>query len=137
MGTNYYVTSDPPCECCGRGGELKHIGKSSAGWCFSLHVEPDNGINTLDDWQEFWEGKQITNEYGEKIPPEKMLSIITKRGREPKWDKPPMMYGSWEEFHYMNHSEQGPAGLLRHRVDGRHCVGHGEGTYDFITGEFS
>ena len=27
-----------------------HIGKSSMGWCFSLHVIPDRGINSLGAW---------------------------------------------------------------------------------------
>ena len=137
MGTNYYVASEPPCECCRRGGELKHIGKSSAGWCFSLHVEPANGINSLEDWQEFWKDKQITDEYGKEILPEIMLDKIVNRKWKQDWNKKPTMYDSWEQFHHMNHSEQGPNGLLRHRVDGSHCIGHGEGTYDYIVGDFS
>lgn len=39
MGTNYYLRPDP-CECCGRGLEPLHIGKSCMGWCFRLHVYP-------------------------------------------------------------------------------------------------
>lgn len=31
METNYYVEEEKTCECCGREGELKHIGKSSEG----------------------------------------------------------------------------------------------------------
>lgn len=27
--------------------------------------------------------------------------------------------------------------LIRAKVDGAHCVGHGEGTYDYIVGDFS
>ena len=42
MGTNYYFEdSSEVCECCGRGAESLHIGKSSGGWCFSLHVMPE------------------------------------------------------------------------------------------------
>lgn len=52
MGTNYYLHTKPDCECCGRGFEPLHIGKSSGGWCFSLHVMPEDNINTLDDWGE-------------------------------------------------------------------------------------
>jgi hypothetical protein len=37
----------------------------------------------------------------------------------------------------VNYSERGPNFLLRHRVNGRHCIGHGPGTYDYIAGEFS
>ena len=46
-------------------------------------------------------------------------------------------YDSWEEFHRRNNSEIGPNGLLRHKVTGNHCVGHGDGTYDYIKGVFS
>jgi hypothetical protein len=136
MGTNYYVTSGPPCKHCGRGGGKIHIGKSSAGWCFSLHVIEDMGLNSLEDWMNFWDGRRITNEYDEVKTTQEMLSIITERGREKRWDKKPYSYNSWDEFHRMNHSQQGPGGLLRHQIDGSHCVGHGDGTYDLIRGEF-
>jgi len=38
LGTNYYWQESEPCAACGRGYEQVHVGKSSAGWCFSLHV---------------------------------------------------------------------------------------------------
>ena len=42
MGTNYYLhrPRTNECEHCGRADEAPplHIGKSSSGWCFSLHV---------------------------------------------------------------------------------------------------
>lgn len=38
MGTNYYLHSQDPCEHCGRSYPELHIGKSSAGWVFALHV---------------------------------------------------------------------------------------------------
>jgi len=83
MGCNFYLTAKPPCDHCGRAHERLHIGKSSAGWCFSLHVDPDNGINDLDDWVRLWSepGATIVNEYGETIAPDAMLKIITERGR--------------------------------------------------------
>ncbi len=116
-----------------------HIGKSAAGWCFSLHVYPAEDINTLADWQKVWQGKMIRNGSGEEISAAEMLSIITERGREPKWDEPPgapgYRYSSWDEFHQMNNSQRGPEGLVRRRL-GSHCTGHGEGTYDYIVGEF-
>ena len=37
MGTNYYLHQSV-CESCGRGDNELHIGKSSAGWAFALHV---------------------------------------------------------------------------------------------------
>lgn len=113
MGTNYYLQVDC-CERCGRSADKMHIGKSSAGWCFSLHVEPDEGISTLEDWVRLWSqpSARIVDEYGDVIPTEEMMRIITKR----KWD--------------------GAGGLRRHTRDSL-CLGHGPGTYDFVTGEFS
>lgn len=114
MGTNYYLHQKPDCECCGRPVEPLHIGKSSGGLCFSLHVMPDDHINTLDDWRALWSapGAYVRNEYGERVPLDKLERIITER--------------SWRgEFPH------------RHPIDGRHCVGHGDGTWDYIVGEFS
>lgn len=137
MGTNYYINIDP-CEKCGRSDTEYHIGKSSAGWCFSLHVEPDENIHRLGDVTGMWKDNIIKNEYGEIIPPEEMLSIITQRSKTNNdFHEQPIRYSSWKEFHKLNHSEFGPNGLLRHQIDGSHCIGHGEGTYDYITGEFS
>ena len=62
MGTNYYLTED--CECCGRAFPDLHIGKSSGGWCFSLHVIPSEGLNSLDEWESRFSCGVITNEYG-------------------------------------------------------------------------
>jgi len=135
MGTNYYII-DNLCEHCGRSDEYYHIGKSSAGWCFSLHVEPKDNICDLSDIMKMWQGKQIKNEYGEIISEAEMLCIITDRFSEMK-EKKPFGYESWDQFHEKNYSEFGPKNLLRHRHDGMHCVGHGNGTYDFIKGEFS
>lgn len=110
MGTNYYLEEKSPCECCGRGYPPLHIGKSSAGWNFSLHVI-EGEIETLDQWKERWskEGVRIVNEYGDTLTPDEMLKVITQRSH--------------------------PLGLLRHT--GSLVVGHGEGTWDYITGEFS
>jgi len=111
MGTNYYLTEES-CPHCGRSGERLHIGKSSAGWCFALHVTDD--IKSLADWQALWSkpGAKIVDEYGDAFTPEAMLAGITERswkGGEPR----------------------------RHPLDGSHCIGHGDGTYDLIPGEFS
>lgn len=143
MGTNYYLEAEqrPPCECCGRGYETprQHIGKSSGGWCFSLHVDPEAGIHDLDDWRARWRlpGAVIRDEYGDVHTPEAMEAIITGRGRPGRdWGAGPHGYPDWATFHSRNHSEPGPRGLLRHRADGRFCLGHGAGTWDLIAGEF-
>jgi len=135
MGTNFYLYDQPPCEKCGRPFKPKHIGKSSAGWCFTLHVEPDEGIHDLGDWRERWAkpAAYIENEYGDRISPEEMDSIITKRGpgRHTPDEPDPWSPRDYEQ----NYAVPGPNGLVRHRI-GRFCVGHGEGTWDLVVGEF-
>jgi hypothetical protein len=137
MGTNFYLHEDT-CPHCGRDGERLHIGKSSAGWCFSLHVDPEIGITTLGDWAARWSKPQavIKDEYGVTIAPDLMMEIITERTWHRKGEQTPLGYPDWETFHRMNNSVTGPNGLLRHQL-GHFCVGHGEGTYDLIPGEFS
>jgi hypothetical protein len=132
MGTNYYWYEKPNCDCCGRGYEPIHIGKSSGGWCFSLHIVPEMNINTLEDWKFAWvkDGSWIEDEYNKIISPFEMRSIITERSWNPKKLPDDLWY---EECC----AEPGPNGLARHKIDGRICVGHGEGTWDYLQGEFS
>lgn len=112
MGTNYYLELDV-CESCKKGTNSLHIGKSSHGWCFSLHIIPEEGINNLEDWISWFNKDKtiIRDEYGNIISFEKMLDEITNRKKHKSID--------------------------RHRIDGIHCIGNGEGTYDFIRGDFS
>jgi hypothetical protein len=139
MGTNYYLHEKPDCKCCGRPFEPKHIGKSSGGWCFALRVYPDDSINTLDDWRELWgkPGAFIRNEYDEVIPIEDMELIITVRHGKDRTDAGWRGYNSEADFHRRNSSQPGPNNLVRHAIDGRWCVGHGPGTWDYINCEFS
>lgn len=137
MGTNYYLHRESDtCPHCGRTDNPLHIGKSSIGWCFALHVMPEDGINDLDDWRRLWEqdGAVIKNECGDIEEPEDMLHII--RARHWQNHGVPFGYPSWEEFYRMNHAAPGPNGLVRHAIGGD-CIGHGDGTWDLITGEFS
>lgn len=129
MGTNYYLTEDV-CPCCKRGSERLHIGKSSAGWCFGLHVDPDNGLSSLGAWVQRWSAPnaRIMDEYGVEVTPEEMLRIITERQGRP---------GVWTDRELaLNGAVSGPNGLARHAI-GRYCSGHGDSTYDLCTGEFS
>ena len=91
----------------------RHIGKSSFGWCFSLHVYPEEGIDSLSDWIRLFahEGSIVFDEYGREIDAHEMMKVITER-KHPKGQP-----------------------LLRHTD--RHCVAQGEGTWDCIVGEFS
>lgn len=134
MGTNFYAESKP-CPCCGHVKESKHIGKSSAGWCFALHVYPDEGINSLEDWKKYWEDKEIRDEYGAQYTPITILDNIENRSWARK--EQPHGHNNWVHFHSMNHSQDGPNGLIRSKVDGHHCIGHGDGTWDLFVGDFS
>lgn len=136
MGTNYYQHGNV-CERCGRGDAPRHIGKSSWGWCFSLHVYPEDGINSLEDWKRILKGPGtfIEDEYGIKISLQCLLKVITER--ELASANRAYGYSSVAEFHELNHSEDGPNGLFRHRLDEQRCIGHGEGTWDLIVGYFS
>jgi hypothetical protein len=112
MGTNYYATRD-----VGRIEntyykvvEELHIGKSSAGWCFGLHVIPERGLNSLYDWMVLLKNDDwhIVDEYGCEVPPDELFSAITYEDGD----------------------------LVRHEIDGKRVIAHGEGTWDYIMGEF-
>jgi hypothetical protein len=138
MGTNYYLERNV-CAHCGRGDEALHIGKSSAGWCFSLRVHPEEGIHDLPDWEREFVGGKVRDEYGETIGLADLRGIICNRTGRPFDDAHSFLgYSCEAEFHRMNFSERGPKGLLRHRIDsGSRCIGHGAGTWDLIDAEFS
>lgn len=114
MSTNYYLYEKPFCPTCERPFERLHIGKSSGGWCFALHIIPERNINTFADWCELWRksGVRIEDEYGETITPEAMERIVADR----------LWHGAPPSHCY---------------IDGTRCVAHGDGTYDLIIGEFS
>jgi len=162
MGTNYYLITKGgnPCPTCGHVDpppRKLHIGKSSMGWCFSMQADPLQQWRYHRDPSKLWglttwramfdgEGRRIEDEYGTPISPEEMVAIITDR--ESRSDEPwkdgwwvsPFLsnaYSCEEDFHRRSYSERGPNGLLRHRIDGEHCAGHGDGTWDLIVGEFS
>jgi len=131
MGTNYYLKKNV-CKCCNHAAESLHIGKSSAGWHFSLHVMPEESINNLADWRKLFESPDVAiqDEYDRPITAAEMLAIITERKSPHPCDWDADMYSQ-------NHSVPGLNNLVRHKVDGWHCVGNGEGTWDYIVGEFS
>ena len=128
MGTNYYWYEKSPCCECGREFDRLHIGKSSAGWCFSLHVIPEREISELTDWRSLWEipGSVIKNEYDEVVSVDQMLDCITNRSWSGDTPKP----ASWIRENY---ARQGPNGLWRHTYDAE----PGKGTYDLVRGDFS
>lgn len=129
MGTNYYLVRDV-CPTCGPEGERLHIGKSSAGWCFALRVYPERDIDSLEAWKTEWaKGGVIQDEYRQRLEPWEMLLVIELRA---------FQEGHWTTDRLAeNEAVAGPNGLARHEVDGRHCIGHGAGTWDLMAGEFS
>jgi hypothetical protein len=136
MGTNYFLHSQK-CPHCGIERKDKmHLGKSSAGWCFSLHVYPELELN---DWFDMWEyisfcteeeDYEIQDEYGDTIDPALFFTIV--------WDRHCKVPFSWSHFH-KNHAIPGPFGLARHPIDGQHCIGNAgpNAPIDYIVGEFS
>ena len=140
MGTNYYVVDETDyCKYCGKGKKEVHLGKSSAGWCFALNVYPEKGINNWADILDYVKDKNIYNEYEDLISAEEFIDVVTNRS----WKKRSISdyanndrYLSFKHFLYLNHAELGPDNLLRHKSS-EFCIGHGEGTYDYMVGDFS
>ncbi len=136
MGTNYFLHA-PACPHCGYEEQPPlHLGKSSAGWCFGLRVRPEEGLEDLADimalvLHRLEAGWSLRDEYGDDIPVKEWRGVVTDRA----W--PLAVDHRTQAWFDENHAVPGPAGLVRHRVDGWHCVGHGPGTYDYIAGEFS
>lgn len=132
MGTNYYLhLNQDPCPTCGHDiSEVLHIGKSSAGWCFSLNTHEERGIDSLKEWKAIWPKGVVRDEYGRELTLTKMLEVITRRWRDDPCDWTADMY-------VRNHAVPGPNNLVRHMVDGSFCIAHGPGTYDLMRGEFS
>ena len=85
MGTNYYakINEEVTCKECGHvtGGDLVHIGKSSAGWVFALNVLSSECFDDWEDWRRFikYSSIGIVDEYGKEISLGEMDNIVTKR----------------------------------------------------------
>jgi hypothetical protein len=140
MGTNYYwypASRVDTCLHCGQEKiveiEKRHIGKSSGGWTFALHVYPENSIKTLLDWIREWFTKKgdILDEYGNRVIVIQMLQVIIDRGNcnnERIQSK---------EWYRENHAIKGPKGLARRTGDWVVGYGEHEGTWDCCIGDFS
>jgi hypothetical protein len=140
MGTNYYAYRIMTCPHCHTdipipGDESWHIGKVSVGWCFSLHVIPEEDLHTLDDWAQFLSDKLIKDEYGEELTFDQMIKLITERKRaELPTDFDPRT------------AEIGPNNLLRGKIRAVHylrgipyesnVIGHGDGPWTLQKGDF-
>lgn len=133
-----------------------HIGKSSGGWHFILAIYPDYGISNLEDWKKlfFDSSNYIENEYGERVTPEEMMSIITERGDERLKDFNSLeeyeaeqlkhqndfikkfgngkLYKTYDDMLKDNHAVRGKFGLWAHQPD-NHTFAT-DGTYDYSEG---
>lgn len=127
MGTNYYLVDT--CSHCGHETQF-HIGKSSGGWVFAVHIYPDKGLKTWADWKEFLKDKSIEDEYGIYVELNRLIEIVENR-------KSHTSHTLDKEWYSRNYAEPGPNGLVRSKVDGTRCVGHGEGTWDYFINDFS
>jgi hypothetical protein len=92
MGTNYYlVEQEEKCPHCGRADEGKrlHIGKSSAGWVFALHVIPEEGLNCLLDWERKFQepGWKILDEYGRETEAVWLQTLIAGKAAAGKRER--------------------------------------------------
>lgn len=134
MSTNYYVKTveKSACRCCGHcePSQLLHIGKSSMGWAFALHVTDE--IKSLEDWKKIFKtkGNIILDEYNRVITIEDMLDVITIRKAASQASKM-----NAEELR-RNYAQYDRNGLLRSVIDNDRILGHGD-TWDLTTGEFS
>jgi hypothetical protein len=114
LSTNYYLHA-PACPHCGTETEKpRHLGKSSAGWCFALHVYPEEDLH---NWKDIWNhidwlvneaDCEIKDEYSRAIHPAMFFGIVWDRSND----------------------------FRRHELDDR-CIGHGNGPFDYIIGDFS
>jgi len=139
MGTNYYVEMEigdacPVCKHRETVTEELHIGKSSLGWCFALHSIPEKGLTNLHNWLVYLKDKIIKDEYGSIHMLDEFKKVVLDRKREELWDHAPVGYASWPDFHRLNHSENGPCGMIRHKRNAGHG---GEEPWDMCEGEFS
>ena len=124
MGTNFYLRE--------RGTKTDdldaalHIGKSSQGWCFALHVIPEEGLFDLPDWErKFRDPKyEIIDEYRKPVSVDEMIFWITQRSFPRPWDPADLA---------RNSAVAGPNNLARHT----YCATPGAGTWDCCRGEFS
>ena len=119
MSTNFYaVEFTGSCPTCGHeaSSSRRHIGKRSSGWTFALHIYPDEGINSIEDWKLIFDDKSIVDEYGNMFSAAEMVDII----------------------------EQGvgnvPTPLQSRLIDGYYCVGRDGGgcvlAWDHCVGNF-
>lgn len=124
MGFNYYMNLPD--------GTRRHIGKSSRGWCFAMHV--DDAIQDFNALcRALWHyGECVCDEEGDPVHRAVLLEDMLLRGMT--------SVSRTQEYLRVNHAVMGPNGLLRSEISvSSRCVGHAAGglPIDYIEGEFS
>jgi hypothetical protein len=114
MGCNFYSvkTESYQCDKCSaiHEGERYHIGKSSGGWAFTLHVSPSDNIYNYEDVMKIVDNSlYILDEYDRVITKEALIDTMLNR--------------TWKNGE-----------LMRHETSD--CIGK-YNTVDYIIGEFS
>lgn len=134
MGMNYYSVRE-----LGNGiSERIHIGKSSCGWVFLLHRVPERGLVKWGDWVDYLRKADIQDEDGNDVSFRDMVRCVTERkfeGRKYPYGMRGTAFASALEHAQWVGGVIGPNGLWRCQL--RRGVEWGEGTWDYIDGEFS
>ena len=90
MGMNHYIKTGKKklehCYACGfdhEVDELIHVGKSSIGRYYTLHLDKERGLYDLETWKKFIEkslaeGAKIVDETGDELTYEDLLHSITR-----------------------------------------------------------
>ena len=157
MGTNFHLIYnemvDVECPCCGhtkKERKKRHLGKSSGGWYYALHVYPEELLGTFDDirqhvYEVLEQGGHIEDEYGGVVPVEDWLQCVTVRSAKHPVDYQRDLAEAFGHRRYQSvkhyldamQAVEGPNNLLRAKIDGMRCIGHGTGTCDYMVGNFS
>lgn len=76
MGTNYYHHTDP-CPTCGH-YEIRHIGKSSAGWAFVFRGYDD--VASFQDWRRILTyGGTVVDQYDREVKLRYLLDLVAAK----------------------------------------------------------
>ncbi len=131
MSTEYFLNINV-CACCGSAKEKLLIGSASFGWYFALVSYSDENMpKDLSDWDKLFSepNNKITNEYGDVLSREEMLSIIKNGSADISPEERftggiTSKYISLDTYLKVNHAELGSRNLLRRELDS-YCAAHG------------
>lgn len=83
MGTNYYIDQEGDCPTCTRTHICQvHLGKSSMGWKFTFAWNGGEYYKNLEEMREWTKGRQIYNEYDEKVSYKEFWDMVERKQNE-------------------------------------------------------